>query len=510
MDHTNTAARLLCEAFGRSAGSLSNEAAPFRSALADSLNNPRTPYWSPLVAVEANRPVLLHLAMFLTSQETDAYSASGQALLQLLADAGHVPSMCARGQLLISGGRGDAYVSAGVELLQKAHVAGSDEAGILLAGCYMDGTGVPKNVGQAYDMLRQSQGHPEAQYRLGCGYISGEVATDYKQGISLLQTAAARGHAGACYELGNILFAATDKSSSCSDALVTVAKSQVMEGPVALWQKAAEAGHPVAQFNLACCYRKGILVERNVTTAMSWARRAAELGYSRAQFYLGKTLLGSKGDGEDATTGVQWLLRAAEDGLAEAQMVLSQCFRLGHGTTQHTPLALQYLLAAADRGHPRAQHQLALEYFSGQNVPRDVEKGMVWLEHSADSGCGQGHRFLSQFYFTGSGKLKDEEMAFKHALLGAELGEKVCMHNVAYLFANGVGVEKNEEQARLWAERAAAPTKPIEAVPSNFVTADCFHVNNGPHDLLVHKHVVEDVAMPDVALSTTPATSAAL
>lgn len=464
------AEKLLCECFGGKVGTLSAEAIPFRDALGAALTNPNTTSWLPLVPHEQNKALLHRLAVFLCSRAEATQAHAGRVLLQMLGNAHYLPALYARAQLLLHKPSASSDVATAIHLLEMAMSEGSVEAAVLLSTCYANGTGVEKSTQKAVALLQKVEAHPEAQFRLGCCFLSGEPEQSYEKGIQLLHSASANGHTDASFELGNVLYTISTSPKEEWDTSLLAAVRAVGHSFAHLWKKAAEASHTVAQFNLACCYRNGTGVEKDEAAALAWAQRAAQRGYHRAQYYLGHTLLKAKKD----PSAIQWLLLAAEGGLSEAQLLLSQCFRTGTGTVKDMPLALQYLIAAADRGHPEAQHQVAVEYFAGASVPRSVEKGMVWLERAADSGSKRSNRMISQCYYTGTFLPKDDKKAFEHALFSAEAHDKMGMHNVAYCYAHGIGVVKSEETANEWARKAAAPF-----ATTMFIVADCHLVQKG-------------------------------
>ena len=53
---------------------------------------------------------------------------------------------------------------------------------------------------------------------------------------------------------------------------------------------------------------------------------------------------------------------------------------------------------------------------------------------------------------------KDVEKSVKLVKQAAELGEVQAMRDLAFIYANGLGVDANEEQADYWTEKAEALT----------------------------------------------------
>ncbi len=94
---------------------------------------------------------------------------------------------------------------------------------------------------------------------------------------------------------------------------------------LALWTRAAEAGHGGACVSLGKMYAGGHGVEADPHKAMSWFRRGAERGVARAQRALGEIHLQVDGVAPDLIEAQHWLERAAEQGDAKARALLLEC-----------------------------------------------------------------------------------------------------------------------------------------------------------------------------------------
>jgi TPR repeat protein len=80
----------------------------------------------------------------------------------------------------------------------------------------------------------------------------------------------------------------------------------VVEG--AKWyRKAADQGHPDAQFNLGLCYAKGIGVLKDEVEGVKWLRKSAEQGKPIAQFLLGVAYELGKGVLKDEVESYAWI-----------------------------------------------------------------------------------------------------------------------------------------------------------------------------------------------------------
>lgn len=109
-----------------------------------------------------------------------------------------------------------------------------------------------------------------------------------------------------------------------------------------LFLRAAQAGHPVAQREVAMCFGFGVGVQSNTNESDRWLRLAAEQGDAEAQ-----SMLGMYRSGVD-TEAVKWLRKAAEQGHSEAQMTLGGRYSEGKGVPQDYCEAYVWYQLAAD------------------------------------------------------------------------------------------------------------------------------------------------------------------
>jgi hypothetical protein len=115
----------------------------------------------------------------------------------------------------------------------------------------------------------------------------------------------------------------------------------VVETPEAM-AAYAEAGDPIAQYNLALSYRLGKFGPPDAAKAISWYQKAADAGVAEAQFNLGVSLMQGEGMAKDEKTGVKWLYLAASQGLFEAQLALIRSYSKGIGVEANAEKAFTW------------------------------------------------------------------------------------------------------------------------------------------------------------------------
>jgi TPR repeat protein len=80
------------------------------------------------------------------------------------------------------------------------------------------------------------------------------------------------------------------------------------------WRPLAEAGDPIAQFNLGLLYLDGHGVPQSSMEAANWFRRAAEQDYVQAQHNLGAMYGSGQGVKRDLVQAYKWLNICAAKG----------------------------------------------------------------------------------------------------------------------------------------------------------------------------------------------------
>lgn len=111
----------------------------------------------------------------------------------------------------------------------------------------------------------------------------------------------------------------------------------------AYWlHKAANSGHPRAQYMLGILYAHGWGVARDDGQAAKWFTRAANGSYGPSLYHLG--WMYHKGDGvtRDYRRSMQLLERAARQGMAAAHLAMGDFYERGEGVTMDLIQALKW------------------------------------------------------------------------------------------------------------------------------------------------------------------------
>ena len=182
------------------------------------------------------------------------------------------------------------------------------------------------------------------------------------------------------------------------------------------WEKLANTGNAIGQFNIGLHYAKGCGVKRDFTKAAEWMKKAAENGdedaaaatveYGNAAENLRKAesgdaaaqaaiaklytqiggsleQFGTQRDYEDA---FKWAKKAADQGDLDGMYCLALCYEHGRGTAVAKTKAATTYEKAAKLGHAPSQWNLAVCYLNGSGYERNEVKGYMWAYQAADQG----------------------------------------------------------------------------------------------------------------------------
>lgn len=179
--------------------------------------------------------------------------------------------------------------------------------------------------------------------------------------VAALKAFAAKGDVSAQFNLGNAY---------------RLGRGSLAANPVeaAKWyRKAAEQGHPYAQFSLGLALSNGDGVKKDLVEAISWYRKSAEGGADKAQFNLGNAYWNGKGAPQDYVEAAKWYRKAAEQGMAQAQLCLAECIMKGYGQQPDIIEACAWLSLAQDRNQTAAA-MLQMLIMQSDMTPEQIQK----------------------------------------------------------------------------------------------------------------------------------------
>ena len=354
-------------------------------------------------------------------------------------------------------------------------------------------------------------GDPEAQYRIGLLYSTGEgVISNPPEAALWYRRAAERGHLQAQFQLSLAYLhgqlgaadkwyqaaAAHDRLSAEWNRAMWFPSGISLERDYAAALRssllAAEQGLSEAQANVGSLYLRGLGCECNYDEARRWYELAAAQGNGEAAYGLGMIHANGLGIGIDLAAAARWYAIGAERENDAAQMALGLMYAAGQGVPRDPSRAAALFRQAADAGNPRARHNLGLSYLRGEGLPQDKAaaeaafreaaragyapamlslaqlcerdqnsaagptEAVLWYKGAAAAGSSEAQFILGRLYARGDGvplMLNEAARWFESA---AEQGHATAQFNIAALYMQGSGVERDPGKAMEWYRRAAA------------------------------------------------------
>ncbi len=222
---------------------------------------------------------------------------------------------------------------------------GDAEAQFQLARAHLNGKGVAKDSGKAFEWMMKAaeQGHAEALGGVGYFYANGvAVEKDEARAVEWFRKGAEKGGPRSQFNLGRML---VDGKGAAKD-----------EEKGREWmRKSADQGVTEAIFALGKMYYSGEFgVAKDLERAYPLLRQAAEQGHLDAQNMIGVMLCDGLGVQRDQAEGMKWYRKAALEGHVKAQSNLGRMLGPTNRRPEKDPAerieALSWLMVAAKQG----------------------------------------------------------------------------------------------------------------------------------------------------------------
>ena len=156
------------------------------------------------------------------------------------------------------------------------------------------------------------------------------------------------------------------------------------------WRPLADAGDPVAQFNLGILHDQGKGVPADAEAAFEWYQSAAEQEDAAAAFNI--ALMYEAGDGvePDMARAIDWHRTAAEGGDLMAQVRLAEIYEDGLGVEPDAAEAAKWYERAAEQDYSPAMFKIARMYGTGDGVERDLGAATRWNDMAGEALMAEG------------------------------------------------------------------------------------------------------------------------
>ncbi len=184
-----------------------------------------------------------------------------------------------------------------------------------------------------------------------------------------------------------------------------------------------------------------------------WLKQAAEAGKVEAALTLVASYLDDEGYPTNKEEFLFWLTKAADLGSPEAQYYLAEIYAEGEVVAADHDKALQLVILSAESGYAEAQYNLGLGYLQGELVEPNKELAIHWFKQAMEQGYEDAEFELANIYCE-DGNPEGVNMII--AL--AEEGYWAAQNQLAEMYEKGLHVEKDQEQAKYWKEKAGENT----------------------------------------------------
>ncbi len=235
-----------------------------------------------------------------------------------------------------------------------------------------------------------------------------------------------------------------------------------------IWEKLAERGDVLAQYNLGLLLLMGQGVAPDRAAALGLIEAAATQDHLPAQRLLADVLM----EAEDWAAARHWYARAAAQGDAQAQFALGVLKEQGLGGNVAPERAQAQYAAAADQGYVPAIFALGALLAEAGEAARAADK----FERAAEAGHVEAKHNLGVALSQGLGRAQDAEAARGWYLRAAQAGHAPAAHNLALMLAQGRGGARSFRRALAWAlvayEAGHAPAQTLVATLREIMAAD--------------------------------------
>jgi len=266
-----------------------------------------------------------------------------------------------------------------------------------------------------------------------------------------------------------------------------------------LWlRKTAEQNHGVANFFLGICYQGGIGTQKNNELAFTCFKMATEQDCRNAYYLLAHCYREGKGCQQNDLLAFEWFKNAAEQGIFNAQWYLACCYFYGKGVEKNTIIAIEGFTKVAEQVNhfflnpsmvavaAEACLLLGELYDQGNIVEKNKELAIKWNE-KGEKGIFSNYHYkedrekdsakhqlefteawskvyccLAEFYLKDKSTAQDFILGMEYRLKAIETGHTFTKdlpedeYQLALIYFDGKGVDKNNELGMKWMIIAAA------------------------------------------------------
>lgn len=227
--------------------------------------------------------------------------------------------------------------------------------------------------------------------------------------------------------------------------------------------KLAEQGYPDAMWNVFVLYRD----ESKDEEAIRWLVKSAEANFGMAQYELGTRFALGRFGNINHQEAFYWYTQGAKNQHIESTERVGSSYIQALGVERDVQKGRECLVIAAKHGYPRAMFNLALSY--GNDEPKDLDEWFYWIDRASARGYPLACRALAHFYQHGNFELEINHQRAFELLTDASTnaGCPIAQHELALLYANGIGTPSDLELSYLFAQISISNPRATEDTKSS-------------------------------------------
>lgn len=371
-----------------------------------------------------------------------------------------------------------------IELLQQSAEQQYVPAQLALAKIYQEGQKVPRNDHKAFEwyLAAAKQGDPQAYCQIGLCFIHGQLSQPKNRdlGAEYLKQSADLEYMPAQYTLASLYLEGipvlenrkqamdylmqaanagwTDAQLKLAESLIQFSLPQYDKAAFHWLQKASQHQHLEALYQLANCYYEGIGTTIDYGRAMDIYKNLAVREHMPSHFKLGKMLFDGQGVEKNSEEARKWFEVAARHKDEDAK----QWLKLFFNETDES-LAANNIEGEINEWLPNTiesppdMYQQGLNYlYAKHGFAQNIQAGINFLQAAAEKEYIPAQRELAiieqQRLF---GYENSEHPAQEWYLRAAKNGDSFSQLQIAKMYYQGAGVDRNIVQAYAFANMAA-------------------------------------------------------
>ena len=217
--------------------------------------------------------------------------------------------------------------------------------------------------------------------------------------------------------------------------------------------------NPFLEYEIGWVYLSGVIVPKDYEKARMFLKKALldlhpcsysihspyENYYCAAHFSLGNIYYNGWGVEANPVIALYHYTKSERAGHPGACGMLGKMYLDGEGVKQDVSIAREYFTRGSFYYDGRSQYYLGVINYRGEGVVKSLDNAKKWLVLSARQEFNAAQVFLKE-------KFKDIEVSYYKF---AQEGDPNAQYVLAHFYLNGIGVEKNKDEAIKWFNSSA-------------------------------------------------------